>query len=465
MFDILWCLIAFIITLFLLIIVHESGHFLVARYMGVKIKCFSIGFGSTLCSWKDRTGTEYKISLFPLGGFVKMFHKDEKSLSGLLSRNVQKNVILSSQLFSNKTLLQRLAIISAGPMSNFSFAILSYWLVFVFGVSTISPIVRSVTNDSRAFRAGIRTGMEIKTVADIETHDWNDVRIALLSQIGSQVKVRVLPFGDVINTKNINLKNFAINTDKQDILMQLGIHPYNYIILPIVSTITNNSTASKSKLHIGDELIKVNEHYFQNWGNFINFSRHHTHDKIILLVKRQGKIISLSLIPSSVRRWPWNYEPGFYGVLPSVVSLNSPYTNMIRKYDPLTSIAIAGKTVWQLSKITIRMMKNIVIGNIKVTNINGPLSIAQGAGIYAKYGCLSYLKFIALISINIAIINLLPVPGLDGGYLFFIILEKLKVLPLSEKYYILSYRIGSILLMLLMVIAIVNDVTHFLSFS
>ncbi|MEI4220448.1 MAG: RIP metalloprotease RseP, partial [Candidatus Dasytiphilus stammeri] len=231
MFDILWCLIAFIITLFLLIIVHESGHFLVARYMGVKIECFSIGFGSTLWSCKDRTGTEYKISLFPLGGFVKMFHKDEKSLSCLLSRNVQKNVILSSQLFSNKTFLQRLAIISAGPMANFAFAILSYWLVFVFGVSTISPIVRSVTNDSRAFTAGIRPGMEIKTVGDIETHDWNDVRIALLSQIGSQVKVRVLPFGGVINTKNINLKNFAINTDKQDILMQLGIHPYNYIIL------------------------------------------------------------------------------------------------------------------------------------------------------------------------------------------------------------------------------------------
>ncbi|MEI4269859.1 MAG: RIP metalloprotease RseP, partial [Candidatus Dasytiphilus stammeri] len=408
-------------------------------------------------------GTEYKISLFPLGGFVKMFHKDEKSLSWLLSGNLQKNVILASQLFSNKTFLQRLAIIIAGPMANFSFAILSYWLVFVFGVSNISPIVRSVTNDSRAFTAGIRPGMEIKTVADIDTHDWNDVRLALLSQIGSQVKVRVLSFGDVINTKNINLKKFVINTDKQDILINIGIHPYNYIILPIVSTITTNSTASKSKLHIGDELIKVNDHFFKTWSNFINFSRHHTHDKIILLVKRQGKIISLSLMPASVRRWPWNNEPGFYGVLPSVVSLNYPYTNIIRKYDPLTSFAIGGKTVWQLSKITIRMMKNIVIGNIKVTNINGPLSIAQGAGIYAKYGCLSYLKFIALISINIAIINLLPVPGLDGGYLFFIILEKLKVLPLSEKYYILSYRIGSILLMLLIVIAIVNDVTRFLS--
>ena len=449
MLSILWNLAAFIVALGVLITVHEFGHFWVARRCGVRVERFSIGFGKALWRRTDKLGTEYVIALIPLGGYVKML--DERAEPVVPE--------LRHYAFNNKTVGQRAAIIAAGPIANFLFAIFAYWLVFIIGVPGVRPVVGEITPNSIAAQAQIQPGTELKAVDGIETPDWDAVRLQLVSKIGDEhTTLSVAQFGsNQRQDKTLDLRHWAFEPDKQDPVASLGIRPRGPQIEPVLSEVQANSAASKAGLQAGDRIVKVNGQPLTQWMMFVTLVRDNPDnpDKPLALdIERQGSSLSLTLTPDS--KQVNGKAEGFAGVVPKIIPLPDEYKT-VRQYGPFSAIVEASDKTWQLMKLTVSMLGKLITGDVKLNNLSGPISIAQGAGMSAEFGVIYYLMFLALISVNLGIINLFPLPVLDGGHLLFLAIEKLKGGPVSERVQDFSYRIGSILLVLLMGLALFND--------
>ncbi|CNK29340.1 sigma E protease regulator RseP [Yersinia pseudotuberculosis] len=447
MMSILWSLAAFIVALGILITVHEFGHFWVARRCGVRVERFSIGFGKALWRRTDRQGTEYVIALIPLGGYVKMLDERVEAVAPELRH----------QSFNNKTVLQRAAIVSAGPIANFLFAIVAYWLVFIIGVPSVRPVIGDISPQSIAAQANISSGMELKSVDGIETPDWDSVRLALISRIGDkQMQVGVAPFGsDNVVEKTLDLRQWQFEPDKQDPVVALGIIPRGPQIESVLAEVQPGSAAQKAGLQAGDRIVKVNGQLLDRWQTFVLQVRDNPGQPLVLDIERESTPLSLTLIPDT-KSVGENRSEDFAGVVPKVIPLPDEYKT-IRQYGPFTAVYQAGDKTWQLMRLTVSMLGKLITGDVKLNNLSGPISIAQGAGLSAEYGLVYYLMFLALISVNLGIINLFPLPVLDGGHLLFLAIEKLKGGPVSERVQDFSYRIGSILLVLLMGLALFND--------
>ncbi|MCU6173988.1 sigma E protease regulator RseP [Citrobacter cronae] len=446
MLSILWNLAAFIVALGVLITVHEFGHFWVARRCGVRVERFSIGFGKALWRRTDKLGTEYVIALIPLGGYVKML--DERAEPVVPE--------LRHYAFNNKTVGQRAAIIAAGPIANFLFAIFAYWLVFIIGVPGVRPVVGEISPNSIAAQAQIQPGTELKAVDGIETPDWDAVRLQLVAKIGDEhTTLSVAQFGsDQRQDKTLDLRHWAFEPDKQDPVSSLGIRPRGPQIEPVLSEVQVNSAASKAGLQAGDRIVKVNGQPLTQWMTFVTLVRDNPDKPLALDIERQGSSLSLTLTPDS--KQVNGKAEGFAGVVPKIIPLPDEYKT-VRQYGPFSAILEASDKTWQLMKLTVSMLGKLITGDVKLNNLSGPISIAQGAGMSAEFGVIYYLMFLALISVNLGIINLFPLPVLDGGHLLFLAIEKLKGGPVSERVQDFSYRIGSILLVLLMGLALFND--------
>lgn len=447
MMSILWSLAAFIVALGILITVHEFGHFWVARRCGVRVERFSIGFGKALWRRTDRQGTEYVIALIPLGGYVKMLDERVEAVAPELRH----------QSFNNKTILQRAAIVSAGPIANFLFAIVAYWLVFIIGVPSVRPVVGDISPQSIAAQANISPGMELKSVDGIETPDWDSVRLALVGKIGDkQTQVGVAPFGSAnVVEKTLDLRQWQFEPDKQDPVVALGIIPRGPQIESVLAEVQPGSAAEKAGLQAGDRVVKVGGQLLDRWQTFVLQVRDNPGKPLVLDIERGSTPLSLTLIPDT-KSVGENRSEGFAGVVPKVIPLPDEYKT-IRQYGPFTALYQAGDKTWQLMRLTVNMLGKLITGDVKLNNLSGPISIAQGAGVSAEYGLVYYLMFLALISVNLGIINLFPLPVLDGGHLLFLAIEKLKGGPVSERVQDFSYRIGSVLLVLLMGLALFND--------
>ena len=446
MLSILWNLAAFIIALGVLITVHEFGHFWVARRCGVRVERFSIGFGKALWRRTDKSGTEYVIAMIPLGGYVKMLDERAEPVAPELRHYA----------FNNKTVGQRAAIIAAGPIANFLFAIFAYWLVFIIGVPGVRPVVGEITPNSIAAQAQIQPGTELKAVDGIETPDWDAVRLQLVSKIGDEhTTLSVAQFGsNQRQDKTLDLRHWAFEPDKEDPVSSLGMRPRGPQIEPVLSEVQVNSAASKAGLQAGDRIVKVNGQSLTQWMTFVTLVRDNPDTPLALDIERQGSSLSLTLTPDS--KQVNGKAEGFAGVVPKVIPLPDEYKT-VRQYGPFSAILEASDKTWQLMKLTVSMLGKLITGDVKLNNLSGPISIAQGAGMSAEFGGIYYLMFLALISVNLGIINLFPLPVLDGGHLLFLAIEKLKGGPVSERVQDFSYRIGSILLVLLMGLALFND--------
>ena len=446
MLSILWNLAAFIVALGVLITVHEFGHFWVARRCGVRVERFSIGFGKALWRRTDKSGTEYVIALIPLGGYVKMLDERAEPVAPELRHYA----------FNNKTVGQRAAIIAAGPIANFLFAIFAYWLVFIIGVPGVRPVIGEITPNSIAAQAQIQPGTELKAVDGIETPDWDAVRLQLVSKIGDEhTTLSVAQFGsNQRQDKTLDLRHWAFEPDKEDPVSSLGMRPRGPQIEPVLSEVQVNSAASKAGLQAGDRIVKVNGQSLTQWMTFVTLVRDNPDTPLALDIERQGSSLSLTLTPDS--KQVNGKAEGFAGVVPKVIPLPDEYKT-VRQYGPFSAILEASDKTWQLMKLTVSMLGKLITGDVKLNNLSGPISIAQGAGMSAEFGIIYYLMFLALISVNLGIINLFPLPVLDGGHLLFLAIEKLKGGPVSERVQDFSYRIGSILLVLLMGLALFND--------
>lgn len=458
MIDLIWNSVAFIIALVTLVAVHEYGHFWVARRCGVHVERFSIGFGKTLWSTKDAKGTEFVIALVPLGGYVKML--DER-IQAIPSE-------LKNQAFNNKTILQRTAIISAGPLANFLFALLAWWLVFMIGMPDIRPVIIEVIPGSIAEKSGFTAGMELKSVDGIETPGWNSARLALLQKTGQQqvpVEVLILKSGQW-EKKLLDLRDSNLNPNTHDQLFSLGITPCCYKFTTVLSHIAPSSPAEKSGLRIGDKMVKVNDHLLDHWSSFVHLIRKNPNQSLKLEIERQGILMTLTLKPGvkkfSIGHSESGIQEGFAGVMPKILPVKDieKYT-VNRQYNVFSALSEATQKVWQMTSLMTNMLKKLILGEIKLDNLGGPISIARDAGASANDGAVYYLIFLALISINLGIINLLPLPVLDGGHLLFLAIEKCKGKPLSENTQHFVYRIGMIFLLLLISIALYNDFSRF----
>ncbi|WP_337090675.1 sigma E protease regulator RseP [Proteus terrae] len=445
--GILWNLAAFIIVLGILITVHEFGHFWVARRCGIYVERFSIGFGKAIWRKTDKHGTEFVIAWIPLGGYVKML--DERVAEVAPERR--------HLAFNNKTVGQRAAVVAAGPIANFLLAIVAYWIVFMIGVPALKPIIADIRPNSIAEQAKLTPGMELKSVAGIETPDQNAVRLALVSKIGAkEVSFVVLDPNSLSESENIlNLQQWGFDPEKQDPILSLGIMPVGARLDSKIIEVTEGSAAEKAGLQAGDRIVKVDGQPIDTWHPFTYFVRQSPNKALELLVERDGSSLILNVTPTAVALKDGT-EVGQVGAQLQILPPDEQYLIM-QQYNPFSALYEASDKTWQLMGLTVKMIGKLVVGDVKLTNLSGPVSIAKGAGMSADSGFIYYLMFMALISVNLGIINLFPLPVLDGGHLLFLVIEKIKGGPVSERVQDFCYRIGIMTLMLLMGLALFND--------
>lgn len=445
--GILWNLAAFIIVLGILITVHEFGHFWVARRCGIYVERFSIGFGKAIWRKTDKHGTEFVIAWIPLGGYVKML--DERVAEVAPERR--------HLTFNNKTVGQRAAVVAAGPIANFLLAIVAYWIVFMIGVPALKPIIADIRPNSIAEQAKLTPGMELKSVAGIETPDQNAVRLALVSKIGAEeVSFVVSDPNSLSESENIlNLQQWSFDPEKQDPILSLGIMPVGARLDSKIIEVTEGSAAEKAGLQAGDRIVKVDGQPIDTWHPFTYFVRQSPNKALELLVERNGSSLILNVTPTAVALKDGT-EVGQVGAQLQILPPDEQYLIM-QQYNPFSALYEASDKTWQLMGLTVKMIGKLVVGDVKLTNLSGPVSIAKGAGMSADSGFIYYLMFMALISVNLGIINLFPLPVLDGGHLLFLVIEKIKGGPVSERVQDFCYRIGIMALMLLMGLALFND--------
>ncbi|MDE1314764.1 sigma E protease regulator RseP [Vibrio aestuarianus] len=451
MSGILWNFISFIIALGILVAVHEFGHFWVARRCGIKVEKFSIGFGKSIWSRVARDGTEYSLSVIPLGGYVKM----------LDSRVDDVAPELKPFAFDQKPLWKRAAVVGAGPAFNFFFAIFAYWLVFLIGVPAVKPVIGDITPQSIAAQAGLESGMQIKAVSGVETLDWESVNMGLIGHIGDEQLTLTVSSSDRIGLeeiKTLDLHSWNFNPETESAMGALGFKPFVPEISHTLTNVSQGGAGEKAGLQVGDTLIQANGVKIEQWQQVVELIQSNPSRAIDLTVERDGQPVEVKLIPDT-RELPQGKTIGFAGIAPKVAEWPESYRFELQ-YGVFESVGRAVEKTEQVIGLTISMLKKLVVGDVGLNNLSGPISIAKGAGATADYGLVYFLGFLALISVNLGIINLVPLPMLDGGHLLFFAIEAIIRRPVPEKVQEMGYRIGGAIIFSLMAVAIFNDFTR-----
>lgn len=449
MFDFFWNLGSFILALGILVAIHEYGHFWVARKMGVKVLRFSIGFGKPLLKWHDKYNTEYVTAAIPLGGYVKML--DERV------DDVPANQRHLS--FNAKSVQARIAIVAAGPMANFLFAIFALAVMYMVGVQSVKPVVGSITEGSRAEQAGIMPSQHIIKIGDDDIATWQDATFALMSNLGEEsVEVIVRDKNLQPRVKTLNLEGWKL--DQQDVppLSSLGIVPFRPQATLTIAAVTKDSAAEHANLQVNDTILAVNGETISNWQQLVNLITQSANKSLQFSVKRQDTIKAITVTPKG-RIDNNGIEQGFLGVAPVVQQWPDGYVET-RHYGPLDSIVRGTKETWRLITLSFDMIGNLITGQVSVKNLSGPVGIAVGAGTSVSYGLVAFLSFLALISVNLGVFNLLPLPVLDGGHLMYYIIELFRKKPVSEKTQEFGFKVGALLLIFLTCFALFNDVSR-----
>ncbi|WP_305816130.1 sigma E protease regulator RseP [Photobacterium leiognathi] len=441
---------AFLVALGILIAVHEFGHFWVARRCGVYVERFSIGFGKSLWRRVGKDGTEYTLAMIPLGGYVKMLDERVEEVPA------EKR----HMAFNNKKLWQRSAIVAAGPLANFLFAIFAYWVVYLIGVPALKPVIGEVVPQSIAAQAGITPGMELKSVSGIETSDWESANMAMVSHIGDKTMqiTATEPNSDVVVSRTLDLSHWSYDPESQQVLNTLGIMPYRPEITLNVAQLVDNSAAVDAGFKLNDKIVAIDKKPVTEWQQFVDAVRTHPEQQLSVEVLRDGQPVMLSLVPHS-KVEPDGSKIGYVGLAPSIEPWPESYKINLQ-FGPLEAVVKATEKTKQLVTLTFDMVTKLFTGDVAIKNLSGPISIAKGAGMTADFGLVYFLGFLALISVNLGIVNLLPLPVLDGGHLMFFAIEAVTRRPVSERIQDIGYRVGSAILVALMAVALFNDFTR-----
>ena len=439
----------FIVAIGLLVSFHEFGHFWVARKTGVKVIRFSVGFGKILWRYqKTPASTEYVLSAIPLGGYVKMVDEREGPVC-------KEDLPFA---FNRQALWVRTAIVAAGPIFNLILAVVLYWCVFIVGEVGMRPIVGPVAEDTLAAQAGFVEGEEIITVNDSKTRTWTEAMgtiftSALDADQGIDIMVESIT-GENFN-RTIEIPG-EISQDPEKLYKQLGLIPWSPKIDPVIGKILENSPAASAGLQTGDLVISGDGIVIKEWMQWVEYVRSHPGVVIKLIIERDSLQLPLSITPETVES-----DSGEVGKIGAAVKIpDGLRDSLIVEYSlpPLAALMAACDRTYFYSITTLKMMGKMLIGKASVKNLSGPISIAQYAGQSAEMGVVHFLKFLALVSISLGVINLLPIPVLDGGHLMFFAIEALKGSPVSEKVQIYFQQIGIAILVSLMGLAVFLDI-------
>jgi regulator of sigma E protease len=452
MVDFIWNLGSFIVALGILVTVHEYGHFWVARRCGVKVERFSIGFGKAIWRKVGQDGTEYVIAMIPLGGYVKML--DE--------RVDEVPAELISQAFNQKTVWQRIAIVAAGPIANFIFAIFALYIMYLIGVPSVKPIIDSTVEGSPAALIQIEQEQQILSISGQKVRNWEDVNLALIGHIGDdEIEIELAPLSRLegldANSRHYRLdtRNWQFDPEKESPITSLGLGMFRPKVMPDIALIAKDSPAERAGLKINDTVLAIDGERYQDWSWFVQLVQVSADRPLVLNIRRAGEVFDVTVTPEA-KQDAQGKVVGILGVSPTQAQW--PENMRIElEYGIVDSFFAAGDKTWQLTIVSLKMIGKLFTGDVSVKNLSGPISIAQGAGASANYGLVYFLGFIALISVSLGIMNLLPLPVLDGGHLLYYFIEVITGRPVPEKAQEIGFRIGAALLLVLMSVALFND--------
>lgn len=445
---------AFVVALGVLIVVHEFGHYLAARLCDVKVLRFSVGFGRPLAilrSGVDRT--EWVISAIPFGGYVKMLDERE---SPVAEDELER-------AFNRKSVWRRFLIVIAGPAFNFIFAILAYSGLYMYGLPEARPIVAEPTAGSLAKLAGFHAGDTVRRIDEHPVSTWQDFRWRLLQGAlqKAQLGVEVLTADRKVVVRMLDLRGTSGDEVEADMLSRMGFRLHRPPLVPILGTVVPGSAAERAGLSRHDRVLSADGQLIESWGDLVQVIRGRAGKSIALGIRRDGTDRLIRVTPDEVNAD--GERVGRIGVAPEVSPDQTDKVLIRVQYDLLESLSKSIEKTYDISLFSLKMLGKMLVGEVSWRHLSGPVTIADYAGQSAQLGWISYLTFLALISISLGVLNLLPIPLLDGGHLMYYAVEIMKGSPVSERIMELGQRAGLALLLTMMAFAFYNDINRLLS--
>ncbi len=452
--TLLTTLVAFVIALGSLILFHELGHYLVARALDVKVLRFSIGFGRPLVSRTyGADGTEWVIAAFPLGGYVKMVDEREGQVA---AEDLPR-------AFNRQSVYRRFAIVSAGPIANFLLAIAIYWVLFMSGMPGLRPILNEPPPATPAHAAGFHEGDTLLRIGAEPVATWQDARWLLLQHAvnRSAVKIETSDRKGYIEVRTLDLSSLTSEDLDSDFLRAAGLLRFNPPLPPVLGQVIEGAPAQKAGLREGDRVVAIDGVAVSEWQDVVGAVRERPDAALVLEVERDGTRLQVKVTTEAVNEG--GRSIGRMGAAPKVdpQSMRAMLTEV--RYGVGESLVRAVAKTWETSLFSLRMLGKMLTGHISLKNLSGPITIADYAGQSAQVGWIAYLSFVALISISLGVLNLLPVPLLDGGHLMYYTIEILKGRPVSERAMQIGQHVGMAVLFTLMLLALFNDVNRLIS--
>lgn len=440
-----------------LVTFHEYGHFWVARRCNVRVEKFSIGFGKKLFSWRDKHNTEFILAALPLGGYVKMLDERE----GQIAAEDRPYA------FTQKTVLQRMAIISAGPIANFLLAIVVYWFLFLGGEKGLAPVIGDINQASLASQAGLEVGMEITAVDGVKTHTWASVNRQLFDFIGTTgdipLTVRYSNSSSEFQVP-VAVNSWLRDEDNPSPIRELGLQPAFEFEGLVLGPVSETGSGYKGGLRQGDSLMAVNGVDIDSADGFIQLVSNAADQTLVIDLERPHKdaegsdFMVLEVVPEKVLK---NGE--FVGQLGIQLAVKGTYPEELMRqidYNLLSAFSRAVEETISTAGFILSSLGKLIVGDLSAKNLSGPITIAKMAGDTAKTGLDNFIRFIAILSIMLGVMNLLPIPVLDGGHLVYCVVEWIKGSPVSDQVQLIGYKIGFFLLISLMIFATFNDLTR-----
>ena len=449
MLDTVQTVLIAIATFSIVVAVHEYGHFWVARRSGVKVLRFSVGFGRPLIRWRGRDDVEYVVAVLPLGGYVRMADERED--------NVADEDL--PRAYNRQPVARRMAIAAAGPAANFLLAVLVLWMLFLRGEVGIVPLIDQVSAGSLADRAGLVSGQEILSIDDNPTPTLAALNFALLERLGDSGTLRLsaaYPGLESIHRSEVPIERWLAGEEQPNLLAALGITILVPPVLPLVGALADGSAAVAAGFQVGDLILQADGQAMPLWMDWVGYVRERPEVPIDVLVQRDGTTQLLTVVPRE--RVIDNQRFGSVGM---TVSLPDMPESQQRRFErgPLTALWASIQRTGDLIGFTFKSMGRMLQGLISPANLSGPIAIAQVAASTAEAGWVSWLGFVALLSVSLGALNLLPIPVLDGGHLVFYSVEALMGKPLPERVQMAGVQIGLVLVMSIMVFALYNDLS------